>query len=162
MSNLLYLIPEGELMVANDNPIRYYSASVEADIYSTWINEINGLLQLDDNWDGYGARRVYPEIVDVSLQFISMLSACHIERIHDVYPNPHGTIAITWVNSEEEILSLEIGLENFSYFVKYNQSAPTLFDGNDILAHHKQISSELDLLFPQEATKVFLEYGANL
>ncbi len=40
----------------------------------------------------------------------------------DIYENPHGTISIEWDNEFKEIISIEIGKETMSFFVKLNDA----------------------------------------
>ena len=77
--------------------------------YDHLKDEIESFLELKNNWDGYGATPVINEVAQSAKQLIPLLTSYFIDRITDVFPNPHGTITIEWENRKKEKLSLEIG-----------------------------------------------------
>jgi len=114
--------------------------------------EIKNFEELGENWDGYGAVPVIPEIARVAETLLNILGS-FIDGITDVFPNPHGTITIEWENRNDEKLSLEIGKDNYSYFIRFNNETPELVNGSDILGDCKKITEALANLFGQEIQK---------
>lgn len=129
---------------------------IPADKYESLKNQIKDFVELPENWDGYGAVPVFPAIGNTADQLLAILSDTFIERISDVFPNPHGTIAIEWENRNKEKLALEIGKENYSYFVRYKDRNPKLHNGKDVLSDVKKLTSDLADLFSEEIQKYFL------
>lgn len=100
-----------------------------------WLKEADDCANLTGNWDGYGGIASLPKIVSTAKKIITLL---HEYPIYDLYPMPNGTITIEWVNSKEDKISLEIGEENYSYFV--TGPIKKFVDGDDIM---KRLSSRL-------------------
>jgi len=136
-------------------PANYYSK------YESHRAQIDSLTALGKNWDGYGAVSVLAEIGQSAKIFLSTLNSSWIERITDIYPNPHGTIAIEWENKTGEKLSLELGLNNFSYFIKHDDNPPILVNGKDAIPNLKDLESDLDQLFGKDIPRFFLESREN-
>jgi hypothetical protein len=82
-------------------------------------NEIDVCVNLEHNWDGYGAIPLLEDIGYQTKTFISHLNDNQINHIDDIYPNPHGTIDIVWKNNfdDYEKIVLEIGLNGYTYFI---------------------------------------------
>jgi hypothetical protein len=145
--------------VKNDKPLELNTSGdvfVELNKYDWIKKEIDDFTLLKSNWDGYGGTPVLDTIAQIAKQFIPMLNDSFIDRITDIYPNPHGTITIEWKNSKNEKLSLEIGEKNYSYFVKYQTKNPTLENGENIISDFKKITTELDGLFVDEIPTLIL------
>lgn len=124
--------------------------------FESWKNEIAEFSKLGENWDGYGASPVAGEIGEIAEQLLAMFSNDLIDRISDMFPNPHGTLTIEWENRENEKLSLEIGISNYSYFIRYKDNPPYLVNGHDVLHDNKEIASDLGDLFSEEIPKYIL------
>jgi hypothetical protein len=120
------------------------------------LNQIEELSALEDNWDRYGAVAPLTGVTSKVSQFVPFLAADFVEKITDIFPNPHGTVTIEWENRDKEIISLEIGLNNFSYFVKCNEEDPKFIDGQDIMASIDTLTEDLDHLFRNEIRKFIL------
>jgi len=71
-------------------------------------------------------------------------------KVTDMFPNPHGTITIEWENKACEKLGLEIGVDNYSYFIRYNVGQPRLVNGQDILLDFKDFAQNLETLLNGE------------
>lgn len=115
-------------------------------------DEILRLKELKPNWDGYGAIAVHEEIIQTALTFVTLLDATHLELISDSFANPNGTISIEWVNNDEEKMQLEIGLNNFSYFVRRKNVNPIVVNETNILSHIKTIKAHLDSIIKKETS----------
>ncbi len=109
--------------------------------------EINEYTKLTLNWGGDGYLPLFEEVANKSLEFFKLLDNKWIEEIDDLYPNPHGTLMIVWQNTALEKLSLEMGINNFSYFVKFKNKQPILYDGKDFPTLTTIVTSELCQLF---------------
>ena len=108
--------------------------------------EIEKLKELGNDWDGYGAVAISVSIISTPLFYLCCLNDTNLDRISDVFANPHGTIMIEWEKNNEK-LSLEIGQNNYSYFVKYHDKEPKLDKGEDIIADSAKIKTSLDEFF---------------
>jgi hypothetical protein len=113
-------------------------------------DEIDGLTSLKLNWDGYGAIPVLDKIAQTAKQLIGILGFSFVERISDIFPNAHGTLTMEWENSHQEKLSLEIGENNYSYFIKFNTINPKFVNGENILSDLATITQDLGELFRKE------------
>lgn len=114
-------------------------------------NEIDSFVELENNWDGYGGVPVLQAIADKAKQFVSLLNDTFIDFITDIFPNPHGTITIEWENSSQEKLSLEIGKDNYSYFIEIGNN-PKFFNGQNIPSL-EVFSSHLGEIYKNELPK---------
>lgn len=121
---------------------------VYIDKYDFVKKEIDNLLDLKDNWDGNDAIPVFHRVGEIAKDLFKIIN--YFEDITDIFPNPHGTITIEWSNKQKEKLFLEIGVNSYSYFVKYNNKPPKLVDGNDILSDAKILTKDLGELFSEE------------
>jgi hypothetical protein len=115
--------------------------------YQMWSKEISSLGKLEKNWDGYGAIPIYQMVIDQSMFVLMSLAGKNVEKITDIYPNSHGTVCFEWQKSNTEKLVLEIGVENYSYFVKFSDKSPILKDGKNLYADFKKIINHLEELF---------------
>lgn len=118
-------------------------------------NDIYDFTNLEEDWDGYGGVPLLPEIAETANKLIAMLASDLVNRISDIYPNSHGTVTIEWQNWDQEKLSLEIGRNNYSYFVKFTDQKTKLVHGEDILSDFKQFTSDLGELFNEELLRYF-------
>jgi hypothetical protein len=157
MSQSFFISVNG--FVRNEQPLRMINSEkirVPVSKYEYLKEEIDNFATLENNWDGYGATPVVNNIVQSAKQLIPLLASYFIDHVTDVFPNPHGTITIEWENRKKEKLSLEIGENNYSYFVKYNNTNPKFINGENILTDLKGITSDLRELFREETTKYIL------
>ncbi len=90
--------------------------------------DILSFKSLKNNWDGYNAIPLEIESAGNAIYLINEIDEKLVAKIEDFYPNTHGTITFEWKNELKEKLFLEIGNDAFSYFVKYNNSAPQFFN----------------------------------
>lgn len=155
MGQLKFFISDNGF-VSNEQPFQMMNLRVPISKYDHLKNEIDSLVALKNNWDGYGATPVVNEIAQSAKQLIPLLASYYVDRVTDVFPNTHGTITIEWENRKKEKLSLEIGANNYSYFVKFNNTNPKFINGENILADLKVITSDLGELFRDEITKYLL------
>lgn len=104
--------------------------------------EIEGFVDLSDNWDGYGAVPLCKPIATKAKEFLLEIQE-FVEYIDDIYPNPHGTLTIEFLNKEKDIkLSMEIGLTKYSYFT--TETPHKLYDSErSLMDELNYIKSEL-------------------
>jgi len=81
--------------------------------------EIESFKQLEDNWDNYGGIPPKNKTIKNTYKLLDLLDEEIIDLMYDVYPNPHGTISMDWENDNGELASIEIGIKNMTYFVKF-------------------------------------------
>jgi hypothetical protein len=117
---------------------------------------IDSFVNLKKDWDGYNGVPVFDDIATKAKSFISILDDTFIDKISDVFPNPTGTLVIEWENDSEEKLSLEIGQDNFSYFIRYKNNPPEFINGENVTDNLKDIQSSLCKLFGKEIRKYIL------
>ena len=120
------------------------------------IRELKEIFDLPKNWDGYDALPVFKDIYHTVKKLIVILNGDLIERIHDVYPNSHGTVTIEWINRKKEKLSLEIGKSSYSFFVEFTDLKPQFYNGQNILMDAKVLTNSLESLFGKEIPRYLL------
>ena len=142
-----------ELDSASESPneLKLFDRNIYLDNLGILKNQIEEFTKLPIGWDGYGAIPLIAEISDKAKCFISMLDDLFIDQISDIYPNPHGTLTVEWLNKSNNKLSLEIGVNNYSYFI--DNEPPTLVteDGAPDLA---QFSSCLGEFYQDEIPRI--------
>ncbi len=67
---------------------------------ATLTEQLNLMLNLQPNWDGYGAHPILPEVVEVAKEFVGVLHAL-LGRGGDetsmfVAPGPDGGVMVEW------------------------------------------------------------------
>lgn len=92
---------------------------------------IDDLSNLQDNWDGYSAIKPIDLIIEKTKQFLNRLNIFQLTKLTDIYPNPHGTISIEFINKEQKIC-IEIGQTNATYFYRINKIDTIFCDEFDI------------------------------
>lgn len=101
------------------------------------IKNILSFKSLNNNWDGYNAIPLEVESASNAIFLVNELGENNMEKIDDFYPNTHGTLTFEWINELNEKLFVEVGNDKFSFFVKYNNSAPQFF--NDMELNNENI-----------------------
>lgn len=92
------------------------------------FEEILSFKSLENSWDGYSAKPLGIKCASNALKILDSIGENELSKISDFYPNPNGTISFEWENSNEEIISLEIGKETFSYYVSFNSVETRYFN----------------------------------
>lgn len=96
------------------------------------LKNILSYKSLTESWDGYGAIPLEIESATNSIQLLDLIGENIFCRVSNFYPNPNGTITFEWENSENEIVSLEVGNNTFSYFVEM-ASLEIMFFNNKLI-----------------------------
>nr|HMU04532.1 hypothetical protein [Saprospiraceae bacterium] len=92
------------------------------------IESILSFKSLENSWDGYNAVPTGIKCATNALKIVDALDLGSLEKISDIYPNPNGTITIEWENNYNEIVSLEIGKETFTYYVEFTSFGTKFFN----------------------------------
>lgn len=92
------------------------------------IEQILLFKSLENKWDGFSAVPTGVQCAVNAIKIIDHLSVKSLKKISDLYPNPNGTISIEWENNLEEVVSVEIGKDTFSYFVDIQNKEIEFFD----------------------------------
>lgn len=114
------------------------------------IETILSFKSLVHNWDGFGAYPLQIKSASNAIDLITELENINDKFIkpEDIYPNPNGTVSLTWENDFGEKLSTEIGNSNFSYFVKYNNLEPEFYSNVELNRNNiEMLSSKIKSLF---------------
>lgn len=85
------------------------------------IEQILSFKSLQNNWDGFGALPLGIKCASNAINLIdNIFEDSILRKVTDIHPNPNGTITFEIENKNDEIISIEIGKETFSYFVDFN------------------------------------------
>ncbi len=106
------------------------------------IENVMAFKSLRQSWDGYGAIPLEVKSAANAVRFIYFLDDVIVEAINDIYPTPNGTISFVWENENNERLSLEIGNNTLSYYVKLNFQEPVFFNNIEINANEANTISD--------------------
>ena len=96
------------------------------------FEDILSFKTLENNWDGFSAKPAGIKCASNSIKIIDKLDRSLLEKISSYYPNPNGTITFEWENYSDEIVSLEIGKETFTYFVSFNSFETKYFNNQQL------------------------------
>jgi hypothetical protein len=106
------------------------------------LKNILSYKSLTESWDGYGAIPLEIDSATNSIQLLDLIGENIFCTVSDFYPNPNGTITFEWENSENEIVSLEVGNNTFSYFVEMASLDIMFFNNKSINAKEAKKLSE--------------------
>ncbi len=77
------------------------------------IEKILTFTELEYDWDGYGAIPLCIDVYENSKIILNYLNT----DVDDVFPNPHGTLGIEYVN-EDKFLYIEVGEKSMTWYSK--------------------------------------------
>ncbi len=83
-------------------------------------------------WDGYNALPTGIKCAANAIEIVTKLDSHLLKKISDLFPNPNGTITFEWENNHDEIVSMEVGKETFTYFVAFNSFETKFFNKQKI------------------------------
>ena len=101
--------------------------------------QILSFKSLDNNWDGFGAIPINVRCASSALCIINFLEEPELNSISDLFPNANGSVCIKWVNNFGERLTLSIGSETFSFYVKKT--------GIDVEFYDNQLINDVSISF---------------
>ena len=103
----------------------------------------------EDGWLENDEVIVSTESSSNAISLIKELSMASLEKIDLIYPSRNGTISVKWDNGNGSKLSLSIGEETFSYYLKIN-SKPKFFNNVKIsIETVNQLDYNISQLFNQ-------------
>lgn len=85
-----------------------------------FIENILSFKSLENSWDGYGALPLSIKCAKNAISLLDSFDMSILSKVSDIHPNPNGTITFEWENKDQEIVSLEIGKDTFTYFVDFS------------------------------------------
>jgi hypothetical protein len=100
------------------------------------FNEIKKLADLNDNWDGLGAKKVNAETINNAVNIIAAIPPSRLQYIDcdSIYASSFGTIIIDF-RKDGNLFSLEISRKTIGYFIERNGKDEIIIDdlplGND-------------------------------
>lgn len=100
--------------------------------------KIQSLAELKENWDGVGAKKLTPIVINNAINIIDNISPFYLTKLdeHNIYSTNYGTIIFDWeFESEkvgESIFSLEIGKKSIGYFSEKNGETSQQVDSLNI------------------------------
>ena len=106
------------------------------------IKKILSFKTLNESWDGFGSLPLEVESTYNTLQLIDLIGEHIFCTVNEFYPNPNGTITFEWTNSENEIVSVDIGNKTFSYFVELSSMNPRFFNNKKINVEEVKMLTE--------------------
>ena len=115
---LIRSFASGEKMEEGRQPV---SGSNGTAVRNSLLAYVEGeLARLPENWDGYAACPVEPEVIQKTKALLRQLPSTLIGQLNEdaIFPNPNGTISIVWDRKEGDELFLEIGSGNSTYYFK--------------------------------------------
>ncbi|UBZ15334.1 hypothetical protein LDL77_06375 [Flagellimonas marinaquae] len=115
------------------------------------VREILSFKSLKDNWDGYGAIPLEIESALNAVNFIFLLDRRIKISPEDIYPNPNGTISMSWVSKNNDVLNLEIGNTSLSYYHERNNGIAEINNDVEITPENIREISKIILLFQANA-----------
>lgn len=153
--------PKTEVIVKSEFKIEDYQNIIENtnkydDVFCVNVNKrecietILSFKSLIHNWDGFGAYPLQIASASNAIDLITELENINVKFIKpdDIYPNPNGTVSLTWENDFDEKVSAEIGNSNFSFYVKYNNLDPEFYSNVKLNSDSfEMLSSKIKALF---------------
>ena len=77
--------------------------------------KIKEIAKLKENWDGYGARPIYPEVIENTRTFLNTIGERNDLEKDDITPTPYGSICIEFPK-----VSVEIGIHKIGWFALFD------------------------------------------
>ena len=109
----------------------YQRSNIE-ELRKASYEQILSFKSLDNNWDGFGAIPINVQCATSALCIINYLEEPELSTIIDIFPNTNGSVCIKWGNNNGERLTLSIGADTFSFYLKKNGFDAEFYDNQDI------------------------------
>ncbi|MGR3302459.1 MAG: hypothetical protein ACUZ8I_08125 [Candidatus Scalindua sp.] len=106
------------------------------------VERVIAFKSLNQSWDGYGAIPLEVKSAANAVRFIYLLNDKIVEKLSDIYSTPNGTVSFVWENDDNEGLSLELGNNTLSYYVKLNSQKPIFCNNIEINADEANTISD--------------------
>lgn len=103
--------------VAERAPLPVFSKKIVegSEVKSRYVARLNDLAALPDNWDGNGAHRIIPSVVEVIREVIEKTPASLLS-FWRIFPDLNGTLLLT--AKGKHITTLSIGVDEFSFIAR--------------------------------------------
>ena len=100
----------------SSEPAASYGTNSYSDVrnLSCTISRINHLASLRDDWDGYGASRIQPQVIS-NIRSVVLCSNDSDWCDWTISPNTNGTL---FIQSTKRICSLSLGTHEYSFFAQ--------------------------------------------
>ncbi len=98
------------------------------------IKNILSFKSLKESWDGYGSLPLEIDSASNAIRLMDFVGENIFCTVNEFYPNTNGTITFEWTNTENEIVSVEVGNHSFSYFVEMASMETVFFNNKTINA----------------------------
>jgi hypothetical protein len=110
-----------------------------------FLERIEELSRLKDNWDGYDAASIDAHIVSITRNFILNIKYNFIKHLdkEDIIPTNYGTIIIEWYYQSKVVISLEIANNGKAFFAKFKDET-IICDSNKSIDFEKQLNFALN------------------
>jgi len=106
------------------------------------VREILSFKSLSEKWDGFSALPLEVESATNAMSLIDYIGEDVFCTVTNYYPNPNGTITFEWENNENEVVSVEVGNQTFSYFVDMSSMETKFFNNVKLNAKNTQTLSK--------------------
>jgi len=95
---------------------------VEQEKNDSLYSRLKNIFELRFNWDGEDAAAISAQTRYQIILFFRAISKSYIEKLDvaDIVPTNYGTLVVDWYNTNNDILSVEIGKTKVGFF--YNSS----------------------------------------
>lgn len=127
--------------IANYNNFINFISKQNITKYSL-ITRILSFKSLNESWDGHGSFPLEIESASNAIKLMDLIGEKTFCRVNDFYPNPNGTVSFEWINTEKEVVSVEVGNKTFSYFVELSSMKVQFFNNKKINATESQKLAE--------------------
>lgn len=106
------------------------------------IMDILSFKSLHEKWDGFDAIPLEVKSATNSIKLVDYIGEDVFCSITNYYPNPNGTITFEWENKENEIVSVEVGNDTFTYFVDVAATETKFYNNLPLDVEHTEVLSK--------------------
>ncbi len=106
------------------------------------IMDILSFKSLHEKWDGFDAIPLEVRSATNSIKLMDYIGEDVFCSITNYYPNPNGTITFEWENKENEIVSVEVGNDTFTYFVDVAATETKFYNNLPLDIEHTEVLSK--------------------
>ncbi|MBQ0074720.1 MAG: hypothetical protein KBT34_11050 [Prevotella sp.] len=90
------------------------------------IRQLNKLLLLDDNWDGYGSPQIDPLAAYNAKKIIEKFNSSMLQILR-VTPTETGSISLRLIRKENESIGINCCKDSMSYFIEKDACNPEFY-----------------------------------
>ena len=104
-------IPQNYISILLPEAIRIQDAA------DKWLNELDEIATLEEDWDGEGASAVQSGAVE-NCRLIINNTLKAIKKLEEIYPTPFGSLCMEWTLTNG-YLNAEVSMNGIGFFRKY-------------------------------------------